>query len=410
MKTAFLHYSVPPVIGGVESVIKAQVNQFIQAKLPVKVITGQGAASSLPTKAEFVQIDLLSSQQPEIAAVTAQLNDGILPATFEDLVNQIQVQLRPVLEDVHTVIIHNVLTKHFNLPLTAALCRMITSGEIKNALAWCHDLSWTSAHSQNKVYPKYPWTLLKQPLKNTTYIAISEKRQQEIASSFGLPLKNIPVIHNGVNPQTLFGLSTEVIELISRLELFSADLLMLMPVRVTQAKNIELALSLTKALCKQGCRVKTIVTGPPDPHDARSMEYYAKLLVLRKKLNLEKHFYFIYGSGQDRQTGYVINQNMVAQLYRIADVLFMPSHREGFGMPILEAGLLGKPIIATNVPAIQDLHLKEPLLFEPNSVPEQLAITILNWLKEKPEIQLRKKMRQEFTWQSIFDKEIRPLL
>jgi glycosyltransferase involved in cell wall biosynthesis len=394
----------------VESVIKAQVNQFVRAKLPVKVITGRGEASSFPAEVEFVRIEEIDSLHPEIAAATAQLNTGILPANFEALVGQIQERLRPELKDCETVIIHNVLTKHFNLPLTAAICKMIAAGEITHAIAWCHDLSWTSPHSRDNVYPEYPWTLLKTPLKHTTYVAISEKRRQEIASSFGMADTNIPVIHNGVNPKTLFGLSDEGTDLVNRLDLLSADLLILMPVRVTQAKNIELALSLTHELLKQGCLVKTIVTGPPDPHDSQSMEYYANLLVLRKKLDLEENFHFIYDSGQDHQPGYTISQNMVAELYRITDVLFMPSHREGFGMPILEAGLLGKPIISTNVPAIQDLHLQEPLLFEPDVAPEILAAKMLSWLKKKSELQLRAKMRQEFTWQAIFEKEIRPLL
>jgi glycosyltransferase involved in cell wall biosynthesis len=90
--------------------------------------------------------------------------------------------------------------------------------------------------------------------------------------------------------------------------------------------------------------------------------------------------------------------------------MFMPSHREGFGMPILEAGLLGLPIISTEVPAVQDLQLTEALIFSKDITPSDLARKIFSWLNEKPEHRLRVEVRQNFTWKSLFDRKILPLL
>jgi glycosyltransferase involved in cell wall biosynthesis len=53
-------------------------------------------------------------------------------------------------------------------------------------------------------------------------------------------------------------------------------------------------------------------------------------------------------------------------------------------MPILEAGLIGLPIISTPIPAVQDLLPDGALIFEKGLEPGQLAEQILNWIKNKP--------------------------
>ncbi|MDP3449562.1 MAG: glycosyltransferase family 4 protein, partial [Anaerolineaceae bacterium] len=131
---------------------------------------------------------------------------------------------------------------------------------------------------------------------------------------------------------------------------------------------------------------------------------------LRKELKLENNVHFVYEAGPDPKIGYMISQQVVSELYRVADAMFMPSHREGFGMPILEAGLLGLPIISTEVPAVQELQLTEALIFSKDTRPSELASKILTWINEKPEHRLRVEVRQNFTWKSLFDRKILPLL
>jgi mannosylglucosylglycerate synthase len=410
MKTAILHYSVPPVVGGVESVINAHANQFVAARLPLKIIAGRGDANALPQGVEFLRITEIDSMNPEIAAVTAELNNGNIPGTFNNLVDRLANKLRPELKDIDHLIVHNVLTKHFNLPLTAALFLLMNEGVIRHTVAWCHDLSWSSPNSRSKVFPSYPWNLLKTFQPNTTYVAISKKRQEEIVETFGCTPEKVRIIHNGVDPHTLFALSDQGTALIDRMGLLAADLILLMPVRVTEAKNIEFAIRVVASIKSLNCCPKLIVTGPPDPHDKTSMSYYESLLKLRHDLNLDNDIHFVFGSGPDLNVGYKISNEVVSELYRVADAMFMPSHREGFGMPILEAGLLGMPIISTSVPVVQDLNLTDALIYSNDIPPLQLAEQILNWINSKPEHRLRVKVRQNFTWDAIFEHNILPLL
>src|SRR5690606_12542189 len=80
--------------------------------------------------------------------------------------------------------------------------------------------------------------------------------------------------------------SRKIMPAMPYLGLLDAGLNVLMPVRVTQAKNIEYALRVTAALKAAGQRPRLIVTGPPDPHDAQSMACFRSLLALRQELGV----------------------------------------------------------------------------------------------------------------------------
>ena len=55
-KIGILHYSAPPVIGGVEAVIKAHLQEFNRAGYSCTVVAGRGSAAALPGKTNFIQI------------------------------------------------------------------------------------------------------------------------------------------------------------------------------------------------------------------------------------------------------------------------------------------------------------------------------------------------------------------
>ena len=225
-----------------------------------------------------------------------------------------------------------------------------------------------------------------------------------------MPREKVNVIYNGIDTDVLVGISSESRRLIDNLKLEEAELLLLMPVRVTQAKNIEFALRVLRELRQNGCQAQMILTGPPDPHDPENLSYFQSLKDLRKKLGLQAYFHFIYESGEKPEDGTILNMETVGGLYRICDALFMPSRREGFGMPVLEAGLLGKPIFASNIPAVEEIGQADVHLLDIQRDPAVAAQMILNWAANDPAYRLRKKIRENFTWGQIFVKQIDPLL
>lgn len=408
---AILHYSAPPVIGGVEAVINAHTQLLCRNGYAVTVIAGRGEQCALPAGAHFVSIPLIDSQNEAVVTASQLLEQGHVPENFHLLVDQLATSLAPLLQTIDTLIVHNVFTKHFNLPLTAALFQLLDEGIIRHCLAWNHDFTWTSPNSRSKVFEGWPWDLLRTNRPNVFPVVVSEARRQQLADLYNCPLEAIRVVYNGVDAAEMWGLSPIGSELADRLSLLSADLIMVMPVRVTQAKNIEFALEIVAALKDQGIAVKLVVTGPPDPHDAQSMAYYRSLQKQRTELGLDDNFHFVFESGPDPDQPFLIDMDVVGDLYRMADLLFMPSHREGFGMPVLEAGLIGLPVVVSNVvPAAVEIGGAEVLRFDLDTPPTSLVQQISERILNEPGMRLARRVRQRYTWDAIFRLDIEPLL
>jgi glycosyltransferase involved in cell wall biosynthesis len=406
---AILHYSAPPVVGGVEGVINAHLTEFIRAGISSTVIAGRGDITALPLDANFIEIPEIDSQHPDIVKSCQELDAGRIPGNYETLEIKLINLLDPVLREFDNLIIHNIFTKHFNLPLTGALHNLLDQGKIQNTIAWCHDFSWTSPSSRSKVHPGYPWDLLRTKRSDCVYVTVSEERQETLAGLFGCPIDEIKVIYNGVDPMQTLGLSEQGMSLVDKLGLLETDINILMPVRVTQAKNIEFALEVVVELKKMDLNPMLVVTGPPDPHDPESMSYFQSLKDLRNELGVADAMHFIFESGPDPEEPFYIDEEVVGDLYRVSDIMFMPSHREGFGMPVLEAGLAGIPVVSTDVPAAQELAEEEASIFSADAEAAFVADCLVRTLEQSPTARLRSRSKQ-YTWQAIFEDQIQPLL
>jgi glycosyltransferase involved in cell wall biosynthesis len=409
MKITILHYSVSPVVGGVEGVINAHTSLFLNHGYSVRLIAGAGDQAALPDGAKFVQIVEMDSRHHRVIEMSQQLEQGEVPPGFQGFSDRLADSLSPLLRSSDWVIIHNIFTKHFNLPLTAALFKLLDQGILNHPIAWCHDFTWTSPHSRSSVHPGYPWDLLRTYREEVRYVTVSKYRQEELSTLFECPAERIHVIYNGVDPVDLYSLSQQGQALVDRLGLNGSDINLLMPVRITQAKNIEFALQVVANLKKSGILVKMVITGPPDPHDPADMEYFQSLLTLRKQLRLEQEVRFIYELGPLPHEGYTIDLPLVSELYRVSDLLFMPSLREGFGMPILEAGLIGMPVFSTQIPAASEIGQQEVTIFSKDETAENVAQMILEWAKASPTQRLKRRIRQNLTWQAIFQSKMLPL-
>jgi glycosyltransferase involved in cell wall biosynthesis len=391
-------------------VLLAHAHLLTRSGFPVTVVSGAGEAGALPEGCSLAVVPEMNSRHPQIAKISAALEQGQVPPEFDAVTRSLADQLRPILSGFECILIHNILTKHFNLPLTAALFQLMDEGKARGVIAWCHDLSWSSPTSRSKLREGHPWNYLRTPRQDVRYVAVSAQRQKETAETFGLPLNRVRVVYNGVDPDLLLGISPQTAALAARMDLQPAELVLIMPVRITRAKNFEFAFQLMTELIQAGYQARLVITGPPDPHDASSMEYYQQLMELRQRLDLERAVRFVYESGPTDGQPYTIDEHIVAELLRLSDLMLMPSHHEGFGMPVLEAGLAGIPVVASAVPAVLEIALENAFVFSLNADPHILAEQLLDWMEANPQYQLRRRVRRDFTWENIFRRDILPLL
>jgi glycosyltransferase involved in cell wall biosynthesis len=407
---AILHYSGPPVVGGVENTIYHHSRLLAGAGYAVQVIAGRGEPF-LPD-VTFQLLPELDSRHVEVLAVKEELDRGQVSSRFHDLSARIGATLRPYLAAADTLIAHNVFTLHKNLPLTAALHTLLVAEGCgpSTILAWHHDLAWRTPQYAAEVHAGYPWRLLREPWPGVEQVTVSEPRRADVAELYGIPAGDVRVVPPGVDLGTFLCWTRMTGRIVESCALLDADLILLLPVRVTRRKNIELALRTLLCLRQRtGLDVRLLVTGPPGPHNPSNAAYLQQLLALRQELGLGRAAHFVYELGQPGGP-LVPDEATVVSLYLLADALFLPSLEEGFGMPLLEAGLVRLPVFCSRIPPLEATGGAEAHYFGAQAEPTEVADLIARQLLAEPALRLRRRIRQEFTWERIVQQRLIPLL
>lgn len=423
MRIALLHYSAPPVVGGVESVLGHHARLMAAAGHSVRIIAGRG--EQVDARVEFVSIPLVDSRHPDIEAAKAELDAGRVPEGFEGLVGNIEAELKnafrgdahgasftpqpsslsPVVEGVDVVIAHNVCSLAKNLALTAALKRVVDAKSGPRLILWHHDLAWTTPRYRSELHDGYPWDLLRTAWPGVKQVVVSELRQGELAELMGIPLEQVTVVPNGLDAETFLKLAPQTRELAARIDWPAAAPLLLLPVRITPRKNIELALRALAALRERYPRAALVVTGPPGPHNPANAEYFARLKALRAELGLEGAAHFL-----TEWVDAYLPDEVIADFYRLADALILPSREEGFGIPLIEAGLARLPVFCTDIAPLRALGGEEAVYFSPDVDPHQVAALIAHRLDGDATYRLQRRVRHAYTWQGVYAERIAPLL
>lgn len=403
MRIDLLHYSAPPIVGGVESVMAHHARLMANAGHQVRILAGRGAqiAPAIP----FVKVPLADSRHSQVIALKTELDEGRIPERFNSSVDQLSASLEKTLLGVDVLVAHNVCSLHKNLLLTAALKQRFDNPGSPRLIIWHHDLAWTTPRYQHELYAGYPWDLIRTRWPGARQVAVSELRRTELAGLIGLSPDDIIVVPNGVDAHQFLGLQAQSMSFLHQLNLFAAEPLLLMPVRITPRKNIELALQTLAALNNYFPNPALVVTGPLGPHNPANAQYMKRLLALRKDLNLENQAHLLAEISSD-----FLPDSVIAELYRLADALFLPSSEEGFGIPVLEAGIAGIPIFCADILPLRSLAGEDAVYFTPDAEPGSVATSIHSRLSSDPIYRMRVKVRKNFTWEQIYEQHIHPLL
>jgi glycosyltransferase involved in cell wall biosynthesis len=402
MKIDILHYSVPPVVGGVESVIGYHARLMVDAGHTGRLMAGRGV--QLDERIPFFHIPFADSLNSRVLDLKSILDQGRVPADFESTVEEIEHQISELTRESNFLIAHNVCSLNKNLALTAALKRLFRPGYPPQLILWHHDLAWTTPRYRDELYQGYPWNLLSHDWPGVTQVVVSKVRQAELAGLFGIAEERIHVVPNGIAASQFFKLDEFTIQLANQHQLLQANPLFLLPVRITPRKNIETALRIIHELRPRYPNIKLIVSGPPGPHNPSNLKYFSMLRSLRSELGLDQAALFL-----AEITSEYLPDSVIFDLYRLADALLLPSREEGFGIPLLEAGLAGMPVFCSSIPTLRELGDEAVTYFPPDGDPSSIANLIHSHLKFNHSFELKMKVRREFTWERIYQDQIAPL-
>jgi mannosylglucosylglycerate synthase len=403
MNITLLHYAAPPVVGGVESVVGEHARLMAANGQQVTILAGRGAQTD--GRIPFSELPLVDSRHPEVLAVKAELDDGKVTPRFEQLAADLEGELSRRLANTQVLIAHNVCSLNKNLALTAALKKITEKSGAPRLILWTHDLAWTTPRYRSELHDGYPWDLLRTDWPAAIQVTVSEMRRQEMAQLLNVPASRIEVVPNGVDVARFLKLEPQTMQFIEKLDLLSAAPLVLLPVRITPRKNIELAIRTLAALRGYFPQARLVVTGPLGPHNPANTNYFQNLTGLRASLKLDQAVIFLAEHAKD-----YLPDEVIADFYRLADFMLLPSLEEGFGIPILEAGLAGLPVFCSDIPPLRELAEKAAAFFSPQADPRDVAALIAHQMESDNTFNLRLQVKLNYTWESIYKDNIRPLL
>ncbi|OGO71450.1 MAG: hypothetical protein A2Z37_01885 [Chloroflexi bacterium RBG_19FT_COMBO_62_14] len=406
-KIMLVHYSGPPTIGGVEQTIFHHARGLSDLAYQVSLVVGQG--EPFDARVPVSVIPELYSKHPEVLVAKAALDRGEIPAVFSELRSRLLERLAQALEDQDALVVHNTLSLHKNLPLTVALWDLNQAGRLPPFIGWHHDLAWDRPDYRHELHPGFPWELLNRPWPGVVNVVVSHDQQARLARVYDVDREAIAIVPPGVDPAAFGRWTSRTFRIIQTLDLLSADMLLLLPARITRRKNIEYAvktLADLRRLSHKDCRL--IVTGPPGAHNPANIAYLAELLELRNRLGLEDSAHFLFQQEGDPPSD--IDQETLADLYHISDALFFPSLDEGFGIPLLEAGLARLPVFCSDIPPFHESGGTQVHFFSPQAPPARAAGLILERLEADAAFALRRRVLTGFTWQGIVRHRVIPIL
>jgi len=403
VKIALLHYSSPPIVGGVESVLAHHARLLVDAGHKVTILAGRG--ERFDERINVRVLPRLDSRHPDVMDVKGYLDIGKHTPAFDNLRAEIKKELIPELVECEVLIAHNVASLHKNLALTAVLHEEYNKPGFPHLILWHHDLAWTTPRYRDELYDGYPWDLLRTNWSGVTQVVVSELRRKELSKLINITNGSIKVIPNGVDINAFFKFEQETTEFIEKLNLLNADPLFLLPVRLTPRKNIELALQIMAEVKKDFPNTMLLVTGPEGPHNPKNKAYKHKLLYMRDDLNLQGVVHFL-----AEVTDKFMPDAVIADFYRIADALLFPSREEGFGIPIIEAAFSKVPVFCADIPVLRELAMENVTYFDPDANPVEVAKQVKVRLEANLTSRWGRRAKHGYTWDQIFSQHIKPLL
>ena len=391
-----VHYTAPSILGGVEQVMGTHAAALHDAGAAVTILAGRGGAS--PPGVRIARVREADSRTPTVERDLEALARGERNARHDALVDRLTKKIAPEFTRADRVVVHNVMTMPLNLALTEAIARLARAQPGKT-IAWTHDIAAFDARYDAYRHPGEPWDLIRRALPGIRYVVVSEERAAQLSKLTGLARTKISVVTNGIDVEKVLGLSIAGARLAERLGILEAEPLLLQPVRLTKRKRVEAAIDATAVLRKRGHDAMLVVTGVIGPHDARNRTYLKELAQRAAKVEGVKLL---------AAMGIRVHYEQVVDLYALADVLVFPSESEGFGIPMLEAGLHRMPIVCSDIPALRETGGDDPIYVPPDASGEQIADGVEKALDSRV-MRMRSRARAH-AWPKVLRERVLPVI
>lgn len=400
MRVAFVHYACHPTVGGVERVIEQQARSAARAGHEVTVFARSGLSTH--SRITIESVPFLDPGHPLTAASDTELASGRAGPDFARCRSAFSGYWEARLSGFDAVVVHNLLTMHFNLAATASFHDLADRLGWR-FINWIHDYAVLNPHYQLGPPGEEPWNFLRTMPAGSLPVAVSELRRQQYAEVTGSPDRACRVVPNGIDPAEILGLPPALAEALERSALWSRDLVLFHPTRILPRKNVAFSIEVLAALRSQGTDALLLLTGAPDPYNTASEQYRKELKERVAELGLADRVRFVAEEIE-------VDAAALAGLYAVSDALLFPSLQEGFGLPVLEAAAHRLPVFCSDIEPLRSLLPEGIFPFPLESAPGEVARGIRASLGQSEGFRNRRSLWRTFAWERLFPQEIEPLL
>lgn len=202
-------------------------------------------------------------------------------------------------------------------------------------------------------------------------IAVSEYTRNLIVEHYQVPADKIEAVHNGIDPQKVF-----------RAEHHVPEKIVAFVGRLTHQKGPFFLLETAMKVIARYPEVRFVVAGTGDK--------MKEMINWTAYKGLSRHFLF---------TGHVTRQK-VAQLLSVADVYFMPSVSEPFGLSAVEAAQFGIPCVISRQSGVSELlvHALKADYWDTDTFAEHIIRLLTDSIEHGQQVGLQNGDLQNISW------------
>jgi len=223
--------------------------------------------------------------------------------------------------------------------------------------------------------------------KLTHYITVSRKDRDLLVNS-GISPEQVTLIHNSVSIE-IDKIPDQRKALIEKFDMPSDAIICGAVGRLVPVKGYDLFIKAFQIVAEENPRVYGLIIGDG--------ELYSTLLDLIKRLGLVDRFHLI---------GFHQRENVLSIL-KSCDIFLMPSYSEGTPIALLEAGMLGKAVVASDVGGIPELVKNhEDAILTPPGDYHAIARVLLDLCLDPKKIvilgtNIRERFREDFNQENM---------
>ena len=381
IRTLIVSWEYPPLIeGGLARHVRKLSEALVERGVEVHVLTRGGEASEAGEKSGGVHIHrIVEPERPsdlaEFVTWVERMNSDMLAAGV-DLGDRIEFDV----VHGHDWLVASAcdhLARRFGCPLVTTI----------HATEYGRHQGWVDKHPQSHIHGVERWIAN----RSDRVITCSEFMRDQVIDVFGAEPGRVEVIHNGIDPEDLPEADPRMLRELRAEFAEPDDKLILLIGRLVYEKGFQLALEAMPRVIEEMPGTRFLVAG--------SGTHEEELHRLAGDLGLMDHGTFLGWIGDD----------VLASLYRIADLTVVPSIYEPFGLVALEAMASECPCIAADTGGLREVvPLEGAGLRFRASDPEDLADAAIEVLADED---LSRRMVQEglahirsFDWADVAGK------